>query len=230
MKKNSWITWLVIFIAGFAIVQINPQIIPTAKKEIEQTSASFQPYVYLIKANLESKLGGTTETTTENQVGKVATPTEEPLKDMKTSNIYYYHFNKNVPESVRQSFLRAITAYNNTGIVKLVPGNAESNQNSITFFVYHKQINNIASGTVELGSGGPSALQLNHYAINSAKAGINLTYPQLAIKDSVTMHELGHALGLAHSSYSNSVMYPVDRGITKLSSGDINGLKNIYQQ
>jgi len=228
MRKNSWITWLVLLAGIFVVVETNPQLVPKAESEIKATTTKLQPYLFLIKSNLDQKLSGTTKTTTDKQVGKVATPIEEPLKNMKTSNTYYYHFKKDVPGDAREVFQNAIDAYNDTGIVKLIPQTAEPNQNNITFFIYHKKIQNIASNTVELGNGGPSALQLNNYAINSGRAGLNMTYPQLSVKNSVAMHELGHALGLAHSSYTNSVMYPVDQGVTDLSEADLNGLRNIY--
>lgn len=147
---------------------------------------------------------------------------------MNTSSTYYYHFKNNVPENARSVFQNAIASYNQTGIVRLIPGTAQPNQNNITFFIYHKKIENIVSSTVELGNGGPSALQLNNYAINSGRAGLNMTYPSMSVKNSVAMHELGHALGLGHSSYTNSVMYPVDQGVSKLSEADLTGLKNIY--
>jgi len=229
MRKNSWIAWIIILAAAFVVVEIHPEIVPQVKNEIKATNTRMQPYVYLIKTNIDKKLSGPTKTTSDNQVGKVSTPVESPLKDMHTSNTYYYHFKRNVPAKARQVFQNAVDTYNNTGIVKLVPGNAQPNQNNITFFIYHKKIENIASSTVELGNGGPSALQLDHYAINSGRAGLNVTYPNMSMKDSVAMHELGHALGLGHSSYTNSVMYPVDQGVSKLSEADLNGLRNIYK-
>ncbi|CAJ1180521.1 hypothetical protein LCR01_12340 [Companilactobacillus crustorum] len=230
MKRNSWIAWIVGIAAIFAIVEINPQIIPKAKSELKAVNSQIQPYIYLIGANINKEISGETKTTSENQLGKVATPIESPLKNMHTSSTYYYHFKQNVPQNVRQIFENAITEYNNTGIVKIIPGTAQPNQNNLTFFIYHKKIENIVSSTVELGNGGPSALQLNNYAINSGRAGLNMTYPNMSVKNSVAMHELGHALGLGHSSYTNSVMYPVDQGVSKLSEADLNGLKNIYNQ
>lgn len=230
MRKKSWITWLIILAAAFIVVETNPRIVPTVENEIKNTNTRLKPYVYLISANINEKLSGEKVTSeSDKQVGKVSTPIEEPLKDMNTSNTYYYHFKNNVPKDVRRLFLNAIERYNDTGIVKLIPGKAEPNQNNITFFIYHKNVNNIASNTVELGNGGPSALQLNEYAINSGRAGLNMNYPELSMKESVAMHELGHALGLAHSSYTNSVMYPVDQGVSKLSEADLSGLKNIYE-
>jgi len=230
MRKKSWITWIILLAAIFIVVKKDPQVIPKVENGVQETSTKLQPYLFLIKSNIDKKLSGKTETTSESQVGKVATPIESPLKGMTTSSTYYYHFKSDVPQSARLVFDNAVAAYNNTGIVNLVAGTAQPNQNGITFFVYHKKIENITSNTVELGNGGPSALQLNDYAINTAQAGLNLTYPNLSVKNSVAMHELGHALGLGHSSYTNSVMYPIDQGVTTLSESDLNGLKNIYNK
>ena len=44
-------------------------------------------------------------------------------------------------------------------------------------------------------------------------------------------HEIGHALGLAHSSSSNSLMAPTynrDASEVSLSQDDINGIQSIY--
>ena len=76
---------------------------------------------------------------------------------------------------------------------------------------------------------GNADLKNGYVDINRGRAGLNVTYPNMSMKDSVAMHELGHALGLGHSSYTNSVMYPVDQGVSKLSEADLNGLRNIYK-
>jgi len=47
----------------------------------------------------------------------------------------------------------------------------------------------------------------------------------------VTMHELGHALGLAHSDKRNSIMAPFYKRFNvdlALSQDDIDGIQNIY--
>ena len=229
MKRKSWI-WLLILASVVLVITKNPKLMTQVKEQVGETNIKLQPYLYSLQASVDRKLSGKTKTTDNKQVGKTTTPMESPLKNVTTSDTYYFHFKKNVPQSVRDVFTTAVNAYNDTGIVQLIPGSAETNKNSITFFVYHKKIENIASNTVELGNGGPSALVINHYAINTGQAGLNLDYPNLSIKESVALHELGHALGLAHSSDTNSVMYPIDQGVTTLSKGDIEGLENIYNQ
>src|SRR5205823_11948701 len=45
----------------------------------------------------------------------------------------------------------------------------------------------------------------------------------------VAMHEIGHALGLDHSQYTGTDMYPVYQGTkTALTSDDIAGIRAIY--
>lgn len=45
---------------------------------------------------------------------------------------------------------------------------------------------------------------------------------------SVALHELGHSLGLAHSSDSNAVMAPYYKKMTGLTSDDIAGIRALY--
>jgi len=60
------------------------------------------------------------------------------------------------------------------------------------------------------------------WTINGER-GIDLRY--------VTLHELGHALGLRHSRHKNAVMHPIYHRIPKeiaLSSDDIKGMRHLY--
>ena len=46
---------------------------------------------------------------------------------------------------------------------------------------------------------------------------------------SVAIHEIGHILGLAHSTIEGSVMWPLlQNGVHTLHQDDINGVQNIY--
>lgn len=150
------------------------------------------------------------------------------------SRIYYYHFKQQTPDEVKKLFLQAVTEYNQTGLVKLVPGIANKHQNGITFGVYNKAersaTNNPQASMIELGIGGPTMIQYSgreNYTINHASAKLNSHYAD-AYKLSVAVHELGHALGLNHNSHKQSVMYPVDQGVSQLSRIDLKHLAQIY--
>ncbi|MCY9806159.1 matrixin family metalloprotease [Lentilactobacillus senioris] len=150
------------------------------------------------------------------------------------SRVYYYHFKKQTSAEVKKLFLQAVTEYNQTGLVKLVPGIANKHQNGITFGVYNKAersaTNNPQASMIELGIGGPTMIQYSgreNYTINHASAKLNSHYAD-AYKLSVAVHELGHALGLNHNTNRRSVMYPVDQGINQLSQTDLKNLAKIY--
>ncbi|TOY84667.1 Zn-dependent protease [Levilactobacillus brevis] len=159
-----------------------------------------------------------------------ATPVESIVRPQTLKKTYYYHFSADVPVKVQQVFERAIAVYNETGIVDLVAGQATAEQNEITIFVYQKTMTAKQVNYLELGKGGPEIQQLTGlqgYTANHARAGLNVKYGQ-SIKESVAIHELGHALGLDHSSNRRSVMYPIDQGLTQLSAGDLKALKYLY--
>lgn len=123
---------------------------------------------------------------------------------------------------------QAITAWNNTQQVHLVP--ASDAKPDITLQV---------GKTLDLNSAGMAFIQYYDRTLN----GLNILGQTRAIVYSnnftlyrytlperihVAEHELGHALGLAHSSDTKSVMYPAvcDNNI---SPGDIAGLAQAYQ-
>ncbi len=45
---------------------------------------------------------------------------------------------------------------------------------------------------------------------------------------SVALHEIGHAIGLAHSTDTQTIMYPTNTGLSALGTGDLDGIRVIY--
>ncbi|WP_261807449.1 matrixin family metalloprotease [Lapidilactobacillus luobeiensis] len=160
------------------------------------------------------------------------TPIETIVEPGSLKPTYYYHFQAGTSDAVQQVFQTAIATYNETGLVKLVAGAGSKQNNRLTLGTYQKDQGAAAQETVELGQGGPeiTTYHLGSYqlAYNQGQAQLNLAYRQ-SIAVSVALHELGHALGLAHSTDPASVMYPLDQGMTSLAAADLAALKQIYQ-
>ena len=154
---------------------------------------------------------------------------ENIVVNRKLSNKYYYHFADNVPANFQRTFKRAINVYNQTGIVKLIPGRSSGKDNELTLGVYQKEQQNYSqAGLRELGIGGPRiypTMGIEGSDMNSGQAKLNSKYPPHL---SVAIHEIGHALGLDHRNDHNSIMFPIDQGRTSLSDEDRQALKEIY--
>lgn len=196
------------------------------KQQVTQVFADINPK----KITKNYEIATETSKVTMKSVSKTATPIESVVQGHSLSNVYYYRFATTIPSNVKKVFKEAVSEYNQTGIVKLVARKGTQKQNQILFSTYNKKMTTANQGTIELGHGGPEVIQqtgMNAYTVNHAKASLNVRYAE-SVQLSVAVHELGHALGLDHSSNRNSVMYPVDQGETSLSSGDLEGLKAIY--
>lgn len=154
---------------------------------------------------------------------------EDVAQNRQLKPLYYYHFEAGMPAQYRSTFQQAVRIYNQTGLVKLVPGQANGHGNELAFKTYHKQAKR-HSLLQELGVGGPQIypqLGLNGYDLNSGQAQLNATYPP---RLSVALHEIGHALGLDHTENRESIMYPIDQGKTTFAPQDLANLRKIYHE
>ncbi|APX71755.1 matrixin family metalloprotease [Companilactobacillus allii] len=204
-----------------------------SKGYLESVISKFNPDSFINNSNATSTTQKEATTSTDQQTNSAdQTPAFSMVNKFVIGKTYYYHFTDKTPKVARQAFNDAIYAYNQTGVVNLVEGNKQASANSITFSIYYKDEGDNAK-TLELGTGGPQLTYRTNdstkQAINHATAKINMTYPE-SVSDSVTMHELGHALGLNHSNDATSIMYPTNQGVTSLSDADIAGLKAIYDK
>lgn len=171
-----------------------------------------------------------TSSPSSSSSSSAATPVEAIVSGKALSTTYYYHFQPGLSATDQALFKQAIAAYNRTGIVKLIAGTSKT-ANTLNLGSYSK-VMPASAQTFELGHGGPQITEtwsaLGSSVVNRASAELNIAY-QSRLSLAVAMHELGHALGLDHATSATSVMYPIDQGVSQLSSGDLAGLKQIYQ-
>lgn len=231
MKHKSNLLWLSI-VLGFIFLPT----ITNDNTELGQNVAQINKQINTVIDDLKDKVGfagliNQNSVASSNQAGVNETPIETNVQGKTLATTYYYHYDENVSQAVKDQFNQAIKIYNQTGIVKLVSGTGTSQQNQIKFSVYRKTMTTSSlQNSIELGHGGPAIIERTGwgaYTANHATASLNIKYTN-SIKLSVAVHELGHALGLDHSNDIQSVMYPTDQGKTGLTDADINALKAIY--
>ena len=249
MKHRNRLFWLIMLVAGIFLIYSTESPVPiaahnTVKQGISNVwTATTDTVSTWLNGGPRSvaKNGASIASTAPSQASQVPSATPSQAVDATPAlsivqgqlrSVYYYHFDDNLPQSEHDVFLKAVRAYNATGIVKLVAGQGKKSDNQITFSSYKKEMSAESFGSTELGAGGPTIIVETYGSqvtvINHARASLNLSYPLQSVNDAVAMHELGHALGLDHSQSKASVMYPITQGVSQLSAGDIAGLKAIY--
>lgn len=242
MKHRNRLFWLIMLVAGIFLIYSTESPVPiaarnTVKQGISNVwTATTDTVSTWLNGGPRSvaKNGASIASTAPSQASQVpsATPALSIVQRHQLRSVYYYHFDDNLPQSEHDVFLKAVKAYNATGIVKLVAGQGKKSDNQITFSSYKKEMSAESFGSTELGAGGPTIIVETYGSqvtvINHARASLNLSYPLQSVNDAVAMHELGHALGLDHSQSKASVMYPITQGVSQLSAGDIAGLRAIY--
>lgn len=250
MKHRNRLFWLIMLVAGIFLIYSTESPVPiaarnTVKQGISNVwTATTDTVSTWLNGGPRSvaKNGASIASTAPSQASQVpsatpsqavdATPALSIVQRHQLRSVYYYHFDDNLPQSEHDVFLKAVKAYNATGIVKLVAGQGKKSDNQITFSSYKKEMSAESFGSTELGAGGPTIIVETYGSqvtvINHARASLNLSYPLQSVNDAVAMHELGHALGLDHSQSKASVMYPITHGVSQLSAGDIAGLRAIY--
>lgn len=195
-------------VVGAAVSWVKRQVAPSAEKAAPHQSS----------------------TTSANTASTAATSKEAIVPTGKLAARYTYSFAPHTDRTVQQLFTAAINIYNQTGIVKLIPGSAGQFTNHLTLSSYQKVQTN--GEAVILGLGGPQITRwtgAKQATVNHASARLNLAY-RSRLNVATAVHELGHALGLAHSTAPDSVMFPTDRNVTKLSPADLAGLRAIYSR
>ena len=157
MKHRNRLFWLIMLVAGIFLIYSTESPVPiaarnTVKQGISNVwTATTDTVSTWLNGGPRSvaKNGASIASTAPSQASQVpsatpsqavdATPALSIVQGHQLRSVYYYHFDDELPQSEHDVFLKAVKAYNATGIVKLVAGQGKKSDNQITFSSYKKK-------------------------------------------------------------------------------------------
>ena len=230
---------IILALVIFALVKIGPD---NLNRTLDNGVRGFQMFVHKYRTTPafevqqsasssaeSSESSATSSSSSAKGATDDATPIESVVQGIKLSNTYHYTFASGTTQQVRDLFARAVAVYNKTGVVYLDPGQGTKYQNTITFGQY-RTVSPQGQQAEELGKAGPRVYQYSggeNFTVNRAEAKLNIQYAD-KLDDTTALHELGHALGIDHSTNEHSIMYPYDEANQQLTAADVNTLREIY--
>ncbi|EKQ10420.1 putative Zn-dependent protease [Lacticaseibacillus casei A2-362] len=144
MKHRNRLFWLIMLVAGIFLIYSTESPVPIATRNTVKQGIS---NVWTVTTDTVStwlnggprsvaKNGASIASTAPSQASQVpsatpsqavdATPALSIVQGHQLRSVYYYHFDDDLPQSEHDVFLKAVKAYNATGIVKLVAGQGKN--------------------------------------------------------------------------------------------------------
>ncbi|XP_022959861.1 metalloendoproteinase 1-like [Cucurbita moschata] len=140
-----------------------------------------------------------------------------------------YAFVGSFPKQYKATVVGAMHSWSSKSGFKFTKGSANKADVKISFEVGdHGDGHPFKEGSGELGHA--FAPEDGRLHFNAREAWADGAYPDKFDVGSVALHELGHILGLGHSSFRNAVMWPSigPNFVMGLNDDDVNGLLALY--